>query len=121
VRYVSGEARNELRIEMRFMLGGDYLAELCELGADTERVLEFVTENALPRYVGVVRYFVAAGAVGDVVCDSTDIFRASPKYGSILALVPLVDSAVAEFASYAAKILRTPTSLAHEQPGEGSA
>jgi len=39
--------------------------------------------------------------LGDVVCDTTDIYRERPKYGSILALVPFVSACERPFHKYA--------------------
>ncbi len=84
---VHQDDRAQLRVDMRFMLGGDYLAELLSAGLDDRaRVANFVREASLPRYVGVVRFSTDSGAVLDVICDTTDIFREVPKYGSVLRL-----------------------------------
>lgn len=109
IKLLARERREEIRFELRFVLGGAYLAEISTLGIqDTARVQEFVTQTALPRYVGVVRYFVGDGAIGDVVCDTTDIYRDSSKYSSILALVPFVPEYVDQFEEYSSRWIRAP-------------
>lgn len=103
---VGVEARDRLQVEMRFVLSGDYLGELLSAKLDDPvRAATFVREAALPRYVGVLRFFVDGGAIGDVVCDTTDIHRDWPKYGSILALVPFLAKYEAGFAAFAQKWL----------------
>jgi hypothetical protein len=84
---VRPEDRDKLRIDLRFMLSGDYLAEILSAGLDDQRrIADFVRQASLPRYVGVVRFCDDNGAIMDAVCDTTDIFRDVPKYGSVLTL-----------------------------------
>lgn len=97
---VGAERRDRLRVDLRFVLSGDYLCELLDLGVP-ERVLPFITSASLPRYVGVVRFFIGEDALGDIICDTTDIYRERPKYGSILALVPFVSACEQPFQKYA--------------------
>jgi hypothetical protein len=98
---VQSDDRDQLHVELRFMLGGDYLAELLSTGLDDQyRVADFVRGASLPRYVGVVRYCIDNGAVLDVVCDSTDIFRDVPKYGSVLALFAFMTTYQAKLDEY---------------------
>jgi hypothetical protein len=103
---VGAELRDSLRVDLQFALSGDYQRELLRLGVDDPaRVAKFVSTAALPRYVGRVRFFVGDAALGDVICDTTDIFREQPKYGSILALFPFVSSCVEAFEKFSARWL----------------
>jgi hypothetical protein len=100
-RLVGADARERLQVEMRFVLSGEYLREiLCLPLDDPGRAATFARTAALPRYVGIVRYSVPEGAIGDVVCDTTDIHRNQPPYGNILALVPFLAKYVDGFAEF---------------------
>lgn len=92
------EQREHIRVDARFLLSGQYLSEIYTLG---EHLLQFVMTAALPRYVGIVRYSIRNVPIMDAVFDSTDIFRKSPKYGSVLSLVPLHAPYAEEFAKFA--------------------
>jgi hypothetical protein len=99
---VQPDDRDQLRVELRFMLGGDYLAELLSTGFDDpNRVADFVGGASLPRYVGIVRFCIDTDAVLDVVCDTTDIFRDVPKYGSVLTLFAFMTTYQAKLDAYA--------------------
>lgn len=91
MRLMVGKANlDALTVELRFVMGGQYLQEILESGGPARaHMAELARTIALPRYVGLVRFKLQDTAVVDVVCDSTDIFRDAPKFGSILALVPL--------------------------------
>jgi hypothetical protein len=102
---VHSRDRDQLRVDLRFMLSGDYLAELLSAGLeDQRRVADFVRGASLPRYVGVVRFYIDSGAVMDVVCDTTDIFRDAPKYGSFLALFAFTTAYQEQLDKYAKHI-----------------
>lgn len=103
---VGADAQHRLQVEMRFVLSGEYLREILWAKLDdAARAAKFVRTAALPRYVGIVRYFVDGGAIGDVVCDTTDIHRERPEYGSILALVPFLAAYEEGFAAFERKLL----------------
>ena len=104
---VGEELREHLRVELRFLLSGSYLRELFALGVDApSRVADFAATTPLPRYVGLVRYFVNDEAIGDVVCDTTDLHRSYPRYSSILALFPFVSAYEEPFRIFTEKRLR---------------
>jgi hypothetical protein len=106
---VTGQARETLRVELRFMLSGEYIAELLVSKLeDPERVATFAREASLPRYVGIVRFFAGDGAIGDVVCDTTDIYREQPKYGSILTLIPFLTAYEQGFSDFTKRYLPRP-------------
>ena len=92
---------NCLRVDLRFVLSGDYLSELLDQGGECKKIIaDLVQSIVLPRYVGVVRFKLGDTPIGDVVCDTTDIFRDHPKFGSVLALVPLHLTAEASFEAF---------------------
>jgi hypothetical protein len=107
LRMLVGEGRREeLQVELMFRLSGSYLSELLDLGAQNPtRIADFALRTALPRYVGIVRFLLGDALIGDVVCDTTDIHRTHPKYGSILGLVPFIEAYEDPFREFTAKWL----------------
>lgn len=99
--WVAPEIRARLSVNLRFVLAGDYASELLEARLDDSvRAAKLVRSLVLPRYVGMIRFFVDDGAIFDVLCDTTDIFRAKPKYGNVIRIIPLVggyDGFIAQF------------------------
>ncbi|NVB43021.1 hypothetical protein G6O69_34685 [Pseudenhygromyxa sp. WMMC2535] len=96
----------EMKVELRFVLGGDYLGELLELGLEEPgRIARFVMEASLPRYLGVIRFFIGDEMVADVLCDTTDIFRAKPLFENVLAVIPVQASYEDSFQNFAKKWL----------------
>lgn len=84
-RRAAVDNRDDVRTEMRFVLGGSYLRELARLAVpDPERLSQFATSVLLSRYVGVIRIFRGEKAVADIVCDTTDIRRSTPPGAPIL-------------------------------------
>lgn len=99
------EMRRSLRVDVRFKLGGAYLRELLALGVEAPEVLtRFVAEVPLSRYVGVIRFSAAGAAIGDVVCDTTDMLRG--RYDNILGCIPFVENYVRPFEDFTTKYLR---------------
>jgi hypothetical protein len=101
-RLVGPANHDKLSVETRFTLSGRYLREIYELGIDPERVGTFVRSALLSRYVGVVRFFVDGKAVGDVICDTTDIGRPVPPNAPVIGLLAFNPDHVARFKEYAA-------------------
>lgn len=90
--------RAELNVEVFFMQGGRYQRQLLSLGLeDPARVERFLSEAALPRYVGIVRFQLDDAALVDVVCDTTDIRRDYPRRAPVLAVFPFSSKHVAPF------------------------
>jgi hypothetical protein len=109
MRALVGARCDQLQVELRFKLSGKYVGELLDLGAASpETIAEFAAGAALPRYVGIIRFLVGEEAIGDIVCDTTDIHRTHPRFGSILGLVPFVAGFDAPFAEFTAKWLSRP-------------
>ena len=78
------------------MHGGDYQKQLMSLGLDEpQRIERFVSEVALPRYVGIVRFQLDDAALVDIVCDTTDIRREHPRHAPVLAVFPFIGKQVA--------------------------
>lgn len=99
VRFLLGEdERTKLNAEMFFMHGGAYHKQLMSLGLEQpDRIERFVSEVALPRYVGIVRFQLDDAALVDVVCDTTDIHRDYPRRAPVLAVFPFHTKHVASF------------------------
>ncbi len=99
VRYLlSEEERIKLNAEVFFIHGGAYQKQLVSLGVEEPRRIErFVSEIALPRYVGIVRFQIDDAALVDVVCDTTDIQRHYPRRAPVLAVFPFSGKHVAPF------------------------
>jgi hypothetical protein len=90
-----------LRVDMWFALSGDYARQLLSRGGESaDIVAKFVRQTPLPRYVGIIRFRLDGDDLGDVVCDSTDIFRDCPKYGSILGFVALLPTCAETFDNF---------------------
>jgi len=72
---VAGTFRDQLSVEMRFALAGQYLREVHGLGLETGRAAKIVTACELSRYVGILRFKTAEAMLADVLLDTTDIRR----------------------------------------------
>ncbi len=99
VRYLlSDEERAKLNTEVFFMHGGAYQKQLVALGLDDpKRIERFVSEIALPRYIGIVRFQLDDAVLVDIVCDTTDIYREYPRCAPVLAVFPFSSKHVAPF------------------------
>lgn len=94
------ESWKSVTVETWFDLNGRYLAELYELPIESSRLNPFLKEVALPRYVGVIRFYLDDGLLLDVVCDTTDIGRSQPFGASVLAILPFVEAHREGFQKY---------------------
>lgn len=84
-----------LRVDLWFAMNGEYTEQLLSRGREgSELIARFVRDTPLPRYVGIVRFSLDKHELIDVVCDTTDIYRARPRYSSILALLALTPECV---------------------------
>jgi hypothetical protein len=80
------EEREQLNVEVFFMHGGRYQSQLLSLGLEQpRRVEQFLSEVALSRHVGVIRFQLDDAALVDIVCDTTDIRRDYPRRAARLA------------------------------------
>lgn len=80
--------KSTVRVDPWFELGGSYLRSLLlDEEVPFDSVKQFVTSLALPRFVGVLRFFVEELRICDVVYDTTDIRRDTPRFGSLLAVL----------------------------------
>lgn len=84
--YLSGS--DNIYVEPRFCLGGDYLAGLQESPLETRRLVALSTRLVLSRYVGVLRWYVGEDWICHIVYDTTDLRRDSRAHPPILALIP---------------------------------
>lgn len=101
VRSMFPQDIDRLRVDLWFQLSGGYARDVLSRGGEAaELIAAFVRETPLPRYVGVIRFHLDGEVLGDVVCDSTDIFRERPKYANILALVPLLPGCAEAFNAF---------------------
>lgn len=97
---LNADERERLNADIFFAHGSTYQRELMRLGVeDPRRVERFVSEVALSRYVGVVRFQLDDRALVDIVCDTTDIQREHPANASVLAVFPFASKHVAAFQS----------------------
>jgi hypothetical protein len=99
---VGAENQDKLSVETRFTLSGRYLREVYELGLDPNRVGTFVRGALLSRYVGIVRFFVDGQAVGDVICDTTDVGRHIPQNAPVIGLLAFNSDHADRFREFAA-------------------
>lgn len=79
--------RDNLFTDLRFSLGGLYLSEMLVGDLAPTRKLILLKSTRLPRYVGIIRFRRDDEWLLDVVCDTTDIYRETPKHGAIAAIV----------------------------------
>ncbi|WAS91903.1 hypothetical protein [Nannocystis punicea] len=83
-------------VDLRFQLSGDYLADLATLVDDGERLKKALLCARLSRYVGRIRLRNPTGDWRlDIVCDTTDIYRATPL-GHMLLMIFCADEPHAE-------------------------
>ena len=79
---------DELYVEPRFWLGGDYLAELYNRPIAPERIIELATTMLLSRYVGILSWWRGDDWICDVVYDTTDVRRDMRSAPPILGIIP---------------------------------
>ncbi len=87
VRFLARDDES-LRVESRFMLGGEYLRLLHGRPMERERIVHICTTLTLSRYVGVISWFRDETWVLDAVYDTTDLRRGDASRPPLLALVP---------------------------------
>ena len=86
VRYLAKD--DGLRVDLQFMLGGEYLSQLRGRSMDRGRIVQICTTLALSRYVGVIRWYRDDDWLLDAVYDTTDLRRGDVARPPLLALVP---------------------------------
>ncbi|NJK30992.1 MAG: hypothetical protein HC927_00510 [Deltaproteobacteria bacterium] len=108
IRFIVGpDASHDLRFDLSFELCGDYTKRLLAIGLpDPVPLHDFLTQVPLPRYVGVIRFFLGRSALVDVICDTTDIDRSKPRFGNILAVVPFSADRIVHFRRFATQYLQ---------------
>lgn len=84
----SGASEEDLLVEPRFMLGGEYLHSLHSLPMETRRKVDICTKLVMSRYVGVLSWFLGGEWILDAVYDTTDLRRGDASRPPILALLP---------------------------------
>jgi hypothetical protein len=87
VRFLAG-AEDDVHVEPRFMLGGEYLRVLHGRPIDRDRIVEICTSLVLSRYVGVISWSRDDMWLLDAVYDTTDLRRGDTSRPPLLALVP---------------------------------
>ena len=87
-RLAGDGSEDNLYIEPRFELGGDYLATLHNLPIAVERKVALATTMLLSRYVGVLSWFLDEQWICDIVYDTTDLQRDMRSAPPILAIIP---------------------------------
>ncbi|WP_437733091.1 hypothetical protein [Sorangium sp. So ce1335] len=97
VRVAGQQRRDALKVEPRFMLGGQYLRDLHTLDIAGARVRLFVTTALLSRYVGIIRFCLGTEWFADVICDTTDIRRDVPLAAPVLGMIPRDEGLVEAF------------------------
>lgn len=103
VPLISRLFRVQLAVDLKFQLGGDYLAELATLMEDRVRLKAALLCARLSRYVGRVRLRDPVGRWRlDIVCDTTDIYRAMPLGHMLLMIVCADDERAGEFRRFCA-------------------
>lgn len=94
---VGQHRREALKVEPRFMHGGQYLHDLHTLDIASSRVRLFVTAALLSRYVGIIRFCLGTEWFADVICDTTDIRRDVPHAAPVLGIIPREEGLVEAF------------------------
>jgi hypothetical protein len=87
IRYLA-RGDETLRVEPRFMLGGEYLRTLHSRAMGRERIIHICTTLTLSRYVGIVSWFRDEDWLLDAVYDTTDLRRGDTSRPPLLALLP---------------------------------
>jgi hypothetical protein len=83
-----GSGDSDLNVDMRFILGGNYLRTLAQNAVPNRtKLLQFLSSASLSRYVGVIRVFKGTEIAADIVCDTTDIARNTPAGAPVLAVL----------------------------------
>jgi hypothetical protein len=91
----------EVRVELKFEAGPDYLANLMRTALQPAERASALTRLTLPRWVGIVRCMNADDeAFLDLVCDTTDIYRKEPLYNALLAMVELAPDFIGRAAKF---------------------
>jgi hypothetical protein len=87
VRFLANGEEN-LHVEPRFVLGGEYLHLVHSRPLDRGRIVAICTTLALSRYVGVISWFRGDEWLLDAVYDTTDLRRGDASRPPLLALIP---------------------------------
>ena len=99
-----------MRVDTRFWLAGEYLAELYAMNTDATRTRRFVSDARFSRYVGVARFSLGDALVADAIYDTTDVARGRDAQ-ALIALVPFADVLRRDFTRYAESMRPAPLVL----------
>lgn len=80
-------AGDDLLTDLKFTLSGHYLSEMLVSELAPGRKLVLFQNCRLPRYVGIIRFSRGQQWLLDVVCDTTDIYRETPRHGALVTIV----------------------------------
>lgn len=87
VRFLAG-GEDDLYVEPRFLLGGEYLHLVHSRPLDRDRIVAICTTLTLSRYVGVISWSRGDDWLLDAVFDTTDLRRGDASRPPLLALIP---------------------------------
>lgn len=99
VRYLAGGG-DALNVDLRFLLGGEYLRLVHSRPLDRGRIVAICTSLTLSRYVGVISWFQGGDWLLDAVYDTTDLRRGDASRPPLLALIPRDTSWVASLEQF---------------------
>lgn len=88
VRMMDARSSKKSVLRTFFALSGSYLEGIYDRVEDSARAVQIIRTLTLPRYVGVLRYSTGDRWALDVLIDTTDIFRESSHWESVLAVLP---------------------------------
>ena len=87
VRFLT-RAEDNLYVDPRFMLGGEFLRSLHDRPMARDRIVTICTTLTLSRYVGVISWFHGDEWILDAAYDTTDLRRGDISRPPLLALLP---------------------------------
>jgi hypothetical protein len=77
MEFVAGKAASKLSVEFLYRRGGTYLNELRTRRGDSASLREVV----LPRWCGILRWYIKSKPIAEFVYDTTDILRDERRLG----------------------------------------
>lgn len=94
MRAVAGaDWRDEITLDLRYVLSGQYLRELLIGGeVPAARLAHFASTAVLSRYVGILHFRIKNFMFVDVICDPTDLLRNVPMWAPVIAMLPASDA-----------------------------
>lgn len=106
--FLDSVIEGSVSVEIFFVKCGEYLKTLFCKNLEPQRLMEFLMNVDLSRYIGIVRWYSNDVPIIDLVWDTTDTLRAETKFKNGLLAVVALDRAAIEVVEFISNRLGVP-------------